>query len=363
MARLKSKQLIFSCAMCVSWTLRPKFWVLEALPKNEMGELQMKVKNAAMFFVVLMMLMLAACGGNQTSSEGDTASGGGSSEKKVIGVSISNLDEFLTYMQDAMKEEAANHTEYEFVYTDAQNDSAKQMNQIENFIAQKVDAVVFTPVDTIAAVDIIARVKDAGIPVIVANRTFDGVEEATAYVGSESIQSGVLQMEEVAQLLDGKGNIAIMDGELGHEAQIKRTEGNMDIINQHADMEVVLQNTAKFDRSEGMRLMENWLNTGQEINAIVSNNDEMALGAIMALEAAGKLDDVVVAGIDATPAALEAMKSGKLDVTVFQDAKGQGSNSIKVAVAAAKGEAVEDVLVPYQLVTPDKVDEYISKYE
>ena len=322
----------------------------------------MKARKMAMVFGMLMMLFLTACGsgGSEASSEAESTNDSG---KKVIGVSISNLDEFLTYMQDAMKEEAANHSEFEFIYTDAQNESARQLNQIENFIAQGVDAVVFTPVDTVAAVDIIARVKDAGIPVIVANRTFDGVEESTAYVGSESIESGVLQMEEVAKILEGKGNIAIMEGELGHEAQIMRTQGNTDIIEEYPDMKVVLQSTAKFSRSEGMSLMENWLNSGETINAVVANNDEMALGAIMALEAAGQLEDIVVAGIDATPAALEAMKAGKLDVTVFQDAKGQGGNSIKVAVAAAKGEEVEDILVPYQLVTPESVDEYIAKYE
>jgi inositol transport system substrate-binding protein len=318
-------------------------------------------KKMTILVGMIMVLFLAACsGGEQASSEAQSEESG---DKKVIGVSVANLDEFLTYMQDAMKEEAENHPEFEFIYTDAQSDSAKQINQIENFISRNVDAIVMNPVDTIAAVDIITNVNNAGIPIIIANRTFEGVEEATAYVGSESIQSGILQMEEVAKLLDGKGNIAIMDGELGHEAQIKRTEGNMEIIDQHPDMEVVLQNTAKFDRSEGMKLMENWLNSGTKIDALVANNDEMALGAILALEAAGKLDDVLVAGIDATPAALEAMKAGRLDVTVFQDAVGQGTNSISTAVKAANGEEVEDVLVPYQLVTPENVDEYIAKYE
>ncbi|GAE27980.1 inositol transport system sugar-binding protein [Halalkalibacter wakoensis JCM 9140] len=321
----------------------------------------MKFKKSVLMVVGLVMLLfVTACGGGNEASSGSEESSG---DKKTIGVSISNLDEFLTYMQDAMKEEAENHPDFEFIYSDAQNDSARQMDQIENFITRNVDAIVINPVDTTAAVDIINLVNNAGIPIIVANRTFDGVEEATAYVGSESIQSGLLQMEEVAELLGGEGNIAIMEGMLGHEAQIKRTEGNIEIIDQHDGLEVVLQNTAKFDRSEGMRLMENWLNSGADIDAVVANNDEMALGAILALEAAGKLEDVLVAGIDATPAALESMKAGQLGVTVFQDAKGQGANSIITAVKAANGEEVEDVLVPYQLVTPENVDEYIAKYE
>jgi inositol transport system substrate-binding protein len=321
-----------------------------------------KNKTILIAFSILMSLLLAACGsGGETSGDGNGESTGDSGQK-VIGVSISNLDEFLTYMQDAMKEEAANYPDFEFIFSDAQNDSTQQMAQVENFISRNVDAIIVNPVDTTSAVDIVNMVNDAGIPIIIANRTFDGVDQATAFVGSESIQSGLLQMEEVAKLLNNEGNIAIMDGELGHEAQIMRTEGNKQIIEEHDGLEVVLQGTAKFDRSEGMRLMENWLNSGTEIDAVVANNDEMALGAILALEAVGKLDDVIVAGIDATPAALEAMKEGKLDVTVFQDAKGQGATSVKVAVQAANGEDVEEAMIPYELVTPENVEEYEAKY-
>jgi inositol transport system substrate-binding protein len=320
-------------------------------------------KKVVAIFGLIMVLFLAACNGaGQTNSEGEGQSGG-SGDKKVIGISLQNFSGWRTYMIDAMNEEGKKHPDFEFIYSDAQNDSAKQMNQIENFITQQVDAIVFTPVDTVAAVDILARVNEAGIPIIVSNQTFDGADEATAYVGSKSIESGLIQMEEVAKLLGGKGNIAIMDGEMGHEAQIKRTEGNKEIISEHPDMKVVLQDTANFDRSEGMKLMENWLQTGEKIDAVVSNNDEMAIGAILAIGAAGKLDEILVAGIDATPDALENMEAGKLEVTVFQDAVGQGVGTIQTAVKAANGEKVEDVIIPYQLVTKENAAEFAAKYK
>lgn len=256
-------------------------------------------------FILLLSVVLAGCSGED-------------SNKKVIGISLQNFsDEFRTYIIDAMKEEQKKHPDIEFVYADAQNDSSTQKGDIENFIARNVDAIIFTPVDTVAAMDIVNTVNDADIPLIVLNQTFDGVEEAAAYVGSESIESGILQMEEVAKLLNGKGNVAIMDGTLGHEAQIKRTEGNMQIIKEHPGMKVVKKGSANWSRPEGMELMENWMQSSK-INAVVANNDEMAIGAIMALEAEGKLKDTVVAGIDATPAALDMMKEGKLKVTVFQ---------------------------------------------
>lgn len=301
-------------------------------------------------FILLLSVALAGCSGED-------------SNKKVIGVSLQNFsDEFRTYIIDAMKEEQKKHPDIEFVYADAQNDSSTQKGDIENFIARNVDAIIFTPVDTVAAMDIVNIVTDADIPLIVLNQTFDGAEEAAAYVGSESIESGILQMEEVAKLLNGKGNIAIMDGTLGHEAQIKRTEGNMQIIKEHPDMKVVKQGSANWSRPEGMELMENWMQSNR-IDAVVANNDEMAIGAIMALEAEGKLKDTVVAGIDATPAALDMIKEGKLKVTVFQDAAGQGKASIETAVKAANKEEVEDAIIPYQLVTPKNVDEFAAKYK
>lgn len=118
-------------------------------------------------------------------------------------------------------------------------------------------------------------------------------------------------MEEVEKLLNGKGNIAIMDGQMGHEAQIKRTEGNKQIISKHPDMKVVLENTAEWNREKGLNLMVNWLQSGKKIDAVVANNDEMAIGAIMALKEKGKLKDVLVAGVDATPAALKLVKALK----------------------------------------------------
>lgn len=324
--------------------------------------MKLRKKVVAIFSLIIALLLAACSGGGQTTSSG--ASEAKKSGKKVIGIALQNFsDEFRIHMIEAMKEEGKNYSDFEFIYSDAQNDSAKQMNQIENFIAQKVDAIIFTPVDTVAAVDIVARVNEAKIPIIVANQTFDGVEAATAYVGSDSIESGLLQMEEVAKLLNGKGNIAIMHGQMGHEAEIKRTEGNKEIIKKHPEMKVVMEDTAEWNREKGLTLMENWLNSGKKIDAVVANNDEMALGAIMALEAAGKLDQVLVAGVDATPVALEYVQSGKLKVTVFQDAVGQGKGSIQAAVKAANGEEVEDIVVPYQLVTAENVEEFAAKYK
>lgn len=323
----------------------------------------MKTKKYFLLFLTLVMtLLLAACGGGKEAGTTESGSSSKEEEKKVIGVNISNMsDEFRKFIADSIEEAGTNYPDFEFIFTDAQEDLSKQMGQIENFITQGVDAIIFMPVDTVSAPDIVAKVKEAGIPFIVVNQTFEGVEEATAFSGSSSIEAGIMQMEEVAKILDGKGNIAIMEGILGHEAQVKRTEGNMQIINQYPDMKVVLQDTAEWSRAEGLKLMENWLQSGEKIDAVVANNDEMAIGALLAIEAAGKLDEIVIAGVDATPAALEFIKEGKLEVSVFQDAKGQAAAAVQSAVKAANGEEVEDSFIPFQLVIQENVDDFIGK--
>ncbi|MFC7440299.1 sugar ABC transporter substrate-binding protein [Laceyella putida] len=285
--------------------------------------------------------------------------------KLVIGVALPDFDDkWLSYLHDGMKEYQKTQKDVEVIYVDAQNDASKQLSQIENFTLQQVDAIVLVPVDTVSAPDLVDKANQANVPIVVVNRQYKGVDKATAYVGSESIKAGLMEMEEVAKILNGKGNIAIMNGQMGHEAQIKRTEGNKQIIKKHPGMKVVLEGTAEWDRAKGMNLMENWLQSGKKIDAVVANNDEMAIGAIMALEAAGKLNDVIVAGVDATPDALGFVKEGKLKATVFQNAKGQGKGGLETAIKAAKGEQVEKFnWIPYELVTKNNVDEYIKKWQ
>ncbi|MEB3104019.1 sugar ABC transporter substrate-binding protein [Ferviditalea candida] len=338
----------------------------------------MKATKISVLFLSLICLTLvfAGCsnGGGSTAqgtadkaASSDSKQAGGTSndnKKIVIGAALPDFsDKWLSYLQEGMKKYQSTQQNVDVTYVDAQNDANKQLSQIETLISQKVNAIVIVPVDTVSAVDMVDRANKANIPIVVVNRWFEGVDKATAYVGSESIKAGTMQMEQVVKLLNGKGNIAIMNGQLGQEAEIKRTEGNKQIIANNPDMKVVLEGTASWDRAKGMALMENWLNSGKKIDAVVSNNDEMAIGAIMAAEAAGKAKNIIFAGVDATPDALEFVKSGKLQVTVYQNADGQGQSGLETAIKAAKGEAVEkNVWVPYELVTKDNVEEYVKKW-
>lgn len=278
-------------------------------------------------------------------------------DKVVIGVLTSTFsDKWLSYLHGSM-EKAAAELGVELIMTDGRDDVGTQLSNLENLIARKVDAVVAVLVDVNAPQPFVNRCKEAGIPLIGVNRPFEGCD---VYVGGDSLQSGIVQMEEVARRLNYKGKVGILMGMLGHEAQIKRTEGNEMVVKKYPDMEIVIKDTGSWDRAKGMEIMENWIQSGIELDAVVSNNDEMAIGAIRALEAVGQLEGKVVAGIDATPDALKYVKEGKLDITVFQNPFKQGGEGIKAATKLVKGEPVENLLIPYELVTQDNVDQYIN---
>lgn len=316
----------------------------------------MKMK-AVILIMICGLLLLAGCGSSSTAGE--------QKGKIVIGVSLQSFnDKFTTYIMEGMKEVSEKNKDIKIVYVDAQNDSSKQLAQVENFIRQEVNAIIVKPVDTEAMTPMLEQANDAKIPLIGVNALFKGVEDAASFVGSESKEAGILEMEGVAKLLNGKGNIAIMNGGLGHEAQINRTAGYKEVIAKYPDMKIVSEGSAEWDRSKAMNLMENWLSSGRKIDAVVANNDEMAIGAQNAIEAAGKQDQIVVAGVDATPDALDEIKSGNLDLTVFQDAKGQGSMAIETAIKIAKGEKVEKLnWIPYEVVTKDNVEQFIQKWK
>lgn len=284
--------------------------------------------------------------------------------KTTIGVTMSSFDDnFLTYLREAMAAEAkAKGVDIQF--EDGQKDVVKQISQVENFIAQKVDVMIVNPIDSAATRNITEKAMKAGIKLIYVNRLpEEKLPEGVVYVGSDENVSGTMQGEYLAKKLNGKGNVAIMMGELSTEAARTRTKGVKNVFAKYPDIKIVEEQTANWQRAEGMNLMSNWITTGKKIDAVASNNDEMAIGAIMALQQAGVAPGkVLVGGVDATPDALVEMKKGTMAVTVFQDAKGQGTSAIDTAVKMVNGEKTEQfVMTPFQLVTPENYKDFMNK--
>ena len=279
-----------------------------------------------------------------------------------VGVSIANFDDtFLTYMMDGMKAYAKAHAaDVEITFTDAKEDMAKQLDQVENFIVQKKDAIIIVPVDTSATAPMTKNIVGKGIKAVYVNRNPGNLPDGAYYVGSEEIVAGRLQMEFLGEKLKGKGNVAILMGKLDNEGALKGTAGNEEVQkNKYPDIKILDKQTGLWQRNEGLAKTEDWLNRfGKDLNAILANNDDMALGAIQALKDK-KRTDIIVVGVDATPDALTSVSKGELAATVFQDAAGQGGGGVEVAMKAAKGEKVEkETWIPFKLVTPENLSQF-----
>ena len=295
--------------------------------------------------------------------------GGASAE--TVGVSMALFDDnFLTVLRNGIQDIAKGMDGVDVQVEDAQNDVAKQLDQINNFIASGVDAIIVNPVDTSATQAMTDAASAAGIPMVFVNRqpvNVDTLPDNQAFVASDEAESGTLETVQVCELLAAAGkteaNIYVLMGELSNQAAVQRTKDIHDVIDSgkcKVKLNIIDEQTANWQRDEAQDLMTNWLSSGTPFDAVISNNDEMAIGAIQAMKASGtKMEDVIVAGVDATQDALLAMAAGELDVTVFQDAAGQGGGALDAALKLAKGEPVEQkVMVPFQLVTPENMAEF-----
>lgn len=286
-----------------------------------------------------------------------------------IGVSMDKFDDnFLTVLRNGMQDYAKTKN-VNLTVEDAQDDIGKQLNQIQNFIASHVDAIIVNPVDTDATAKMTALASAAHIPLVFVNRmpvNLDKLPANEAFVGSDEAKSGTLEMTQVCKLMGGKGNILVMMGELSNQAARQRTQDVEDVIAKPPcnGIKILDKQTANWDRTKAADLMTNWISAGLKFDAVVSNNDEMAIGAIQSLKAAGydTKKKIIVSGIDATADGLAAMKAGDLKVTVFQNAAGQGKGAIDTALTLAKGGKVDrTVWVPFELVTPDNMTKYMAK--
>jgi inositol transport system substrate-binding protein len=275
-------------------------------------------------------------------------------------------DEAATYVVNGAMRFASEHQdEIDLQIGDSKADSSTQLSLVENWCAQSYDAIIVTVIDSTMGLTYIDLCKKAGIPLIAVNRALDGMEGgAAAYIGSDELQAGKLQAQFIADQLGGKGNVAVLMGIVGLDNTTKRTQGYYDIFQNYPNIKIVQENTAKWERAEAMKVTENWLQMNLDLNAIVSNNDEMAIGAANALRAEGIKDRILVLGIDAIPAALEGLKAGLLDATVFQPLMDQGYSAAERAYKVCKGEvskSFEAVWIDFELVTPDKADEYLTR--
>ncbi|MBS1875121.1 MAG: sugar ABC transporter substrate-binding protein [Acidobacteria bacterium] len=297
----------------------------------------------------VLLVLLAGCGRT-----------GQGPKQPVIGVSMMNLsNEFIAMLNKGM-EAKARELGVTLIVNDAQRNAEKQVQQVESFVAQKVDAIILNPSEVEASSPAVDRAVAAGIPIV--NVNSETRSAPSAFVGSRDEESARIAMEYIVKRLGGRGDIVMMHGFMGQAAQLKRDQGAREVLRKNPGVKMLADQTAEWDRAKAMSLMENWIQSfGPKIQAVFAQNDEMAMGALMALEQAKMKDKVIVVGVDSIADALEAVKAGRLDATVFQDAKGQAGAAVETAVKLIRKQPVDkQVYIPFQLVTRDNVAQYLK---
>ncbi|MCF6093785.1 ribose ABC transporter substrate-binding protein RbsB [Microaerobacter geothermalis] len=301
--------------------------------------------------VLLLAFSLAACsnGGSEqaTESTGNDASPAADNGQKVIGLSISTLNNpFFVDLKDGAQK-AADELGYKLVVVDAQDDPSKQVADVEDLVQQKVDLILINPTDSAAVVTAVEAANQANIPVITVDRGSDGGEVVT-HIASDNVAGGVLAGEFINDKLNGQGKIVELEGIPGTSAARDRGKGFNEVVGKNSGLEVVAKQPADFDRAKGLSVMENILQAQPEIDAVFAHNDEMALGALEAIKAAGRQDQIIVVGFDATADAVKAVEEGTLAATVAQQPKLIGELAVKNGQKVLNGEKVEE-FIPVEL--------------
>lgn len=262
-----------------------------------------------------------------------------------IGLILSTLDNpFFVDLKTGI-EKKAKELGYEVVVLDSQNDPAKEVSNMEDISVKNVDVVLLNPVDSDSAIASVMIANASDLPVITVDRVANG-GEVVSHIASDNVAGGEMAANYLIEQLGGKGNIVELEGTAGSSATRDRGQGFENGI-KNSEFNLVAKQSADFDRTKGLSVMENIIQSKGDIDAVFAQNDEMALGAQKALEDA-KMNDVLVVGFDATDDAVEAVKNGKMAATVAQQPILIGEVAVNAVDKFLKGEKI-DSFIPVEL--------------
>jgi ABC-type sugar transport system substrate-binding protein len=321
---------------------------------------QKKYLSVFLVMTVFLGLLLSAC--TQEAAEPTEVVDAGEDLPLIGFVAKTEVDTFHrqinTGVSDICDELVAEGKIEGCISLNADSDVTKQVANAEDLISQKVDVIVMAPVDTDGSSPVVDLCKEAGIPIVMLN-SFTSNPDFDSYVGPDDEKAGEILAEEIAKRIEYAGNVYQLEGVMASSAQIDRDAGITSVLEQYPDINLTYKITANWQREKAMELTEGWLIADPEIDAIIAENDDMALGAVGAVQAAERSDEIVIGGFDAIADAVQAIRDGRLDATMFQDGVAQARKAIEVAYQLAIGEEVEDVYeLPFILITAENVDEY-----
>ncbi|PID01480.1 ribose ABC transporter substrate-binding protein RbsB [Sporosarcina sp. P2] len=309
------------------------------------------MKTIKWLLLMAVVLVLAACSldqpGSKSSSDEKGKAGKESDKAYKIGFSISTLNNpFFVTLSEGVKEQAK-ESGSEVIVVDAQDDASKQASDVEDLIQQGVDLLIINPTDSEAVVSAVKSANSSNVPVITVDRRAEG-GEVVSHIASDNKAGGVLAGEYMMELL-GEDNpkVAELEGISGSSAARDRGAGFNEAVD--GKVNIVTKQTANFNRAEGLTVMENILQSNPDIQGVFAHNDEMALGALEAIQSTGK--DIVIIGFDATDDAVKSVKDGKLSATVAQKPEEIGTKAMDAAVSILNGEEVDaDIPVDLELI-------------
>jgi inositol transport system substrate-binding protein len=306
--------------------------------------------------VVLSVIMVA---GTAFAAGSQDAPAAGGAKQVVIGITMQgNQSGFIQYITSGMWEWQKNNApnvKLEVVFAD--DDAAKQLSQVETFIAKKVDAIIINPVDKVQGATAVDAAFKAGIPVFTVNTTTTS-KNVTAHVGSDDVESGYLQMMRIIKVVGPKARVAYVDAVLGHSAQVGRAEGYAKALKENPGVTLVAHDTGNWSGDESMKLVENWLQSGKQMDAILCMADCQLIGVVTAVKNANLAGKIKLAGMDCDPLIMGYIGEGIVDTSIWQDGVGQGANVVRLAVDAVAKKKVADFLLPYEVCTKDNLAHY-----
>lgn len=281
-------------------------------------------------------------------------------DKPVAYFCISHMTNAFTVLASESMEAEAEAQGVELTVLSADQDINQQVSQVEMAITNGADVVIIEPVSAEGVMGVVKKAEDAGVHVVIYNQNISDPTVASTFCGVSNKDMGYMEMKAACEVLEGKGNVALLLGPLGSEGQLGRSAGYEKALEEYPDVKVVFEEDGQWTVEEAMKLTENWISTGTQIDAVVSQNDNMALGAVKAFKDAG-IENIPAFGVDAVDDALVAVKEGRLTATVDQATALQSKLAIEAAVKLANGEAVEaEYLAVPAIIDASNIDEYVK---
>ena len=312
-----------------------------------------RLKKAAVLCITV--ILLAGCQRTRTETAPKEPSAG--EEGKIrIGITFYSLrNEFTVRIVNAALDRA-NELGVELVVYDGNYDSRMQILQVEEMLKEGVDGIILNPQDVDACAACVDLAVAADVPVVGVNTKVNH-KDLTSYVGSRDLTAGTLLMDKAAELLDGHGSIVVLEGPIGQSAQEERREGIHQTLEAYPDITILSEKSGNWSRSESMSVMKNWMQSFENIDLVIAQNDEMALGALDAVKEAD--NDILIIGMDGDPEALKAVQDGELAATFFQDAEAQGVKALEILLDCIEGREVEkNYWIDFEEVTPENAGQF-----